>query len=127
VWQWLGQHGGGFAATAVPARQQGGPNCRGQTAQRPMATTAMDRMTVTQRRQKARRRRNSDGNSDDGDDGDNDKDGGNGWREGDGRRYGDTTEMAAMGGETAHNRGILNLCSNLFVSLSICSSQLILV
>ncbi len=47
--QWRGQHGEGFAATVVEARQQGGPNCRGQTAQRPMATMAMDSMTATQR------------------------------------------------------------------------------
>ncbi len=88
----------------------------------------MDSVTVTQRRQKARQQRNSNGNSNDGNKG-SDKDGGDGWRDGDGRRNGDTTEMAAMGGGTVYNRGILNLCSNLFVitSLSICSSQLILV
>ncbi len=105
-------------ATAVPARQQGGPNRLGQTTQRPTATKAMGSVTATQRRQKARWRRNGDGNSndsdngDDGDDGDDgndegkgDKDdgGGNGWCNGDGRRDGDTTAMAAMGGTTVHN------------------------
>ena len=54
--------------------------------------TATEGTTATQRY----------GNSDDGDD-DSDEDGGDGWHGGDGRRYGDTTEMAAMGGATAHN------------------------
>ncbi len=100
AWQWRGQRGGGFTATAtaVPARQQGGPNRRGQTARRPTAKTVMDSVTATQQRQKARRRRNGNGNSNDGDgNGDSDKDGGDGdgWRDGDGRRDGDTTETAA--------------------------------
>jgi hypothetical protein len=109
--QWRGQHGRGFAAMAVPARQQGGPNRRGQTARQPAATTAMGSVMATQRRQKAQRQRNGDGNSgngndgddgDDGDDGNDDGDGdkddgdGNGWRDGDGRRDGDTTAMAAL-------------------------------
>ena len=110
--QWRGQHGGGFAATAVPARQQDGPNRRGQTTQRPTATKAMGSVTATQRRQKARRRSNGDGNSNDGNDGDDgnddgkgDKDdgGGNGWCNGDGRRDGDRTAMGAMGGTSVHN------------------------
>jgi hypothetical protein len=110
--QWQGQHGEGFAATAVPARQQGGPIRCGQTARRPTATTAMDSVMAKQPRQKARRRRNGDGNSDDGNDGDDGNDDGNGnedngdgdgWRDGDGRRDGDTTATAAMGGATAHN------------------------
>ncbi len=116
--QWRGQHGRGFAATAVPARQQGGPNRRGQMTQRPMATKAMGSVTAMQRRQKARQRRNGDGNSNDGDDGDDgyngddgdddgkgnkDDGGGNGWCDGDGRRDGDTTATAAMGGRTMHN------------------------
>ncbi len=110
--QWRGQHGEGFAATAVPARQQGGPNRCGQTAQWLTAMTAMDSVTAKQPRQKARRRRNGNGNSNDGDDGDDgnndgvgDKDNGDGdgWRDGDGRRDGDTTATVAMGGATAHN------------------------
>jgi hypothetical protein len=129
AWQWRGQHGRGFAATAtaVPARQQGGSNHRGQKARRPAAMTAMDSVTVTQWRQKARRRCNGDGNSDDSN-GDSDEDGGDGWHAGDGRRYGNTTETAAMGGATAHNRGIL-ISAQIYLStsLSICSSQLILV
>ena len=89
---------------ALPARQQGGPNRRGQTARRLTATTAMDSVTATQWQQKARRQCNGDGNSDDGvdgDDGDDDGNGdeddgdGNGWRDGDGRRNGDTTATAA--------------------------------
>ena len=110
--QWQGLHGGGFAATAVPARQQGGPNRSGQTARRLTATTAMGSVTATQGQQKAQRRRNGDGNSNDGnvgddgndsDDGDDDGNGGeddgdgNGWRDGDGRRDGNTTATAAMG------------------------------
>ena len=59
----------------------------------------MDSVMATQRRQKARRQRNGDGNSNDGND-DSDEDGGDGWRDGDGRCYGDTTETAAMGSAT---------------------------
>jgi hypothetical protein len=62
----------------------------------------MDSVTAMQWQQKAQRRRNGDGNSDDGND-DSNEDGGDGWHGGDGRRYGDTTETAAMGGATAHN------------------------
>ncbi len=91
-------------------------------------TSAMDSVTAPKWQQKARWQRNGDGNSKDGDD-DSDEDGGDGdgWRNGDGQRDGNKMETAAMGGATAHNRSILNLCSNLFVitRLSICSSQLI--
>ncbi len=112
--QWQGQHGEGFAATAVPARQQGGPNHCGQMAQRPTATTAMDSVTAKQSQQKAQRQHNGDGNSNDGDNGDDGDDDGNGdgnkdngdgdgWRDGNGQRDGNMTATAAMGGATAHN------------------------
>ena len=106
--QWQGQHGRGFTATVVPARHQGGPNRRGQTAQRPTATTAMDSVTATLWQQKTRRQHNGDGNSNDGDngnDGNGNKDDGDGdgWREGNGRGKGDTMATAAMGGANAHN------------------------
>ena len=110
--QWQGQHGEGFVAMAVPARQQGGPNRCGRTARRPTATAAMDSVTAKQPRQKARRRQNGDGNSNNGNDGDNGNDGGDGdkddgdgdgWWDGDGWRDGNTTATAAMGGATAHN------------------------
>ncbi len=105
--QWRGLHGGGFAATAVPAWQQGRPNRRGQTARWSTATMAMGSVMATQQRQKAQRRRNGDSNSNgsnDGDDGDNHDDGdgnegdgdGNGWRDGNGRRDGNTTATAVL-------------------------------
>ena len=106
VRQWRRQHGKGFAATAVPAWQEGGPNHCSQTARRPTVMTAMDSVTAKQPWQKAQRRCNGDGNSDDGDIGDNSDNDGNGDEDngdGDGRCDGDTTATAAMGGATAHN------------------------
>ena len=84
AWQWHGQHGGGFAATAVPARQQGGPNRRDQTARRPTATKAMGSVMAMQRQQKAQRQRNGGGNSDNGNDGDDSDDGDDGDNDGNG-------------------------------------------
>ncbi len=65
----------------------------------------MDSVTAKQPRQKARRRRNGNNgdNGNDNGDGDEDNGDGDGWRNGDGRRGGNTTAMAAMGGATAHN------------------------
>ena len=55
----------------------------------------------------AQRQRNGKGNSNNGNEGDDgnngNEDDGNRWRDGDGRRDGNTTAMAAIGGATAHN------------------------